>query len=353
MNQMQSYTAQARRGSARTWLAAALLTVGAAGPAAAQWFDGPPRPYMYNRPPPIVRDARPLPPYAIVERLEEQGYENVGRPRFDGSVYEIEATGLSGARVRIVVDAFRGNVVERYAVSRAPRRPDFGPRDWAEEDRGWFGNNVRPPEEMAPRRYSNRPGPDDDLQDFLDRPARPLERRPELDARIDVAPLPERRIETRPEQPPRSADQPGERQAARPDAAARPETAPPAAKVDGLNPDAGKSPDAAKPAPLRNNERASRPEPNRQHEAARTEPNRSKPGKPTPPQEGSAAVSPPAPAPAVTPPAAPPAEKPAVTAEKPAEKPATPAEAGPRPDRPVRVIQGVTPMNPEAATPKP
>jgi hypothetical protein len=352
MNQMQSYTAQARRGSARTWLAAGLLTAITAGPAVAQWFEGP-RPYMYNRPPPIVREARPLPPYAIVERLEAQGYENVGRPRFDGSVYEIEATGLSGARVRIVVDAFRGNVVERYAVSRAPRRPDFGPRDWADEDRGWFGNNVRPPEELTPRRYSNRPGPDDDLQDFLDRPARPLERRPELDARIDVAPLPERRIETRPEQPPRPAGQPSERQAARPDSVVRPETIVPGAKVDGLNPDVGKSPDAAKPAAPRNNERASRPEPNRQYEAARTEPSRSKPAKPTPPSEGNAAVSPPAPAPAVTPPAAPPAEKPAVTAEKPTEKPAAPAEPGPRPDKPVRVIQGVTPMNPEAATPKP
>jgi hypothetical protein len=363
MTEMKPFTIHAgpRRGRALLASASLLLAALAAGPAAAQWFGGPPGPFVYNRPPPVFRgNDRPLPPYVVVDRLEAQGYEDVGRPRYNGSVYEVEATGLSGARVRVVVDAFRGHVVDRYAISRAPRGPDFGPGGWRNEDRGWFGNNVRPPEEAPPpRRYTNRPGPDDDLQDFLDRPARPVEPRLGPETRIETAPLPDARIETRPSQPPRSADLPrspdlpGERQAARPaepaTPALRPQESAPAGKVEGLNPETGKAPEAAKPAAPRH-ERASRPEPNRQYEAARTDAKGSKPAKPAP-QEGSAAVSPPAPAPAVTPQATPPAEKPAVTAEKPAEKPA--ADAAPRPDKPVRVIQGVTPMNPETATPKP
>jgi hypothetical protein len=294
---------------------------------------------VYNRPPPVFRgNDRPLPPYVVVERLEAQGYEDVGRPRYNGSVYEVEATGLSGARVRVVVDAFRGHVVDRYAISRG----------WRNEDRGWFGNNVRPPEEAPPpRRYTNRPGPDDDLQDFLDRPARPVEPRLGPETRIETAPLPDARIETRPSQPPRSADLPRPAEPATP--ALRPQESAPAGKVEGLNPETGKAPEAAKPAATRH-ERASRPEPNRQYEAARTDAKGSKPAKPAP-SEGSAAVSPPAPAPAVGPQDKPAEAKPAVTAEKPAEKPA--AEAAPRPDKPVRVIQGVTPMNPETATPKP
>jgi hypothetical protein len=358
----------AARGPIQYGLAAALIGTGFAWamPAQAQWYERPPgydRPEPYDRAPPVFRgNARPLSPDAIVERLEERGFEDVGRPRYNGSTYQVDATSPRGQRMRIVIDAFQGNVVERFALGRTP--DDLLPGRPAPQ-RGWFGNNVQPPEEMPlPRRYSNRP-PDeeDDGADVFDRLSRPTDRRLAPAPRVDVGPpvaglppAPSNRLE--PGQPLPSGEAPArtaarprdvapsaperqiapqpvpqaapqiapERQAARPD--------PDLGKVEGVNPSAIK-PAARTPQ----NGQAGKPENNRQFEAARTDPAARKPAS-RPAESAAAPISPPAPAPAIAAPAAPIAEKPAVTAET------------ARPDKPVRVIGGVTPMHPDDADPK-
>jgi hypothetical protein len=320
-------------------------------PAQAQWyerppgFNMPPEPYGYSAPRPVFRgDARPLPPNLIVERLEDRGFEEVGRPRYNGSTYEVDATSPRGRRIRIVFDAFEGNEVGRYAIGRMPEEGSPG---YAGEPRGWFGNNLRPPEEARPRRFSNRPtDEEDDGPETFDRLSRPADPRLAPAPRVEVgppvaglpAPAPGRGTEPAapaPAQAPaRTASRPrdvpapsSERAPARSDV-----TSPDLGKVEGVNPGAAGA--AAKPAVRApGNERASRPDNNRQFEASKTDPARK-----TRPAE--APASPPAPAPVVTAPAAPSPDN-AVTAE------------AARPDKPVRVIGGVTPMNPNGAEPKP
>lgn len=324
----------------RPVLAAAALGLAAASatPAAAQWWerpydDGPREPYLYNRPPPVFRGyERPLPPFAIVERLEHQGYEAVGRPRFNGSVYEIDATAPRGNRVRIVVDAFRGTVVERYALGRAgdgfPGQP-----------RSWFGNNVRPPVEPQERRYSARPLEEDD--DTFDRLSRGLDPEPAAPrSRIQAAPLPAApgpsgRGAAEQKHPAPSARMPA-KEASRSEPDLKAEPAAPAGKVEGVNPDAAK-PAAAKRAShgSAHNERASKPENNRAFETAHTEPVS---GAAKPAEAKQPAVTPEVPAPIVAPQAKAPTP----------EKPAQTAAATEKPHKPVRVIEGVTPVYPES-----
>ena len=345
--------------------AAFCAAMSATMPALAQWYDRPPGfntpPELYgDRPQPVFRgNARPLPPDEFVERLEEDGYEDVSRPRYNGSTYEIDATSRRGRRVRIVFDAFRGNVVERFALGGATGEPFAGRPS---EPRGWFGNNVRPPEEAPqPRRYG-RPADEDDGPDTFERLSRPAEPRlsrpadPRLapPGRVDVgppigAPSAPPAVASRaepnpgspsigpqaPQTPSRPRDIPApERQAARPETAA-PEAGGNPGRVEGVNPSPARP---ATRAPQ--NERAGKPESNRQFEANRTEPAQRKPAAKPPVEGPAAAISPAAPGIAVEAPTAPSAEKPAVSAET------------TRSDKPVRVIGGVTPMNPDGSEPK-
>lgn len=341
-----------RHGVAAAVLGAAL---GWGLPAQAQWFERPPgfntpEPYSYDRAPPVFRgNTRPLPPDLIVERLEDRGFEDVGRPRYNGSTYEVDATSPRGLRVRIVFDAFRGAELERYALGRGPEE---GRPAAANPQRGWFGNNVRPPEEApVPRRYSNRPPEEDDGPDTFERLSRPADRRlapgPQVEVGPPLASLPAappasgRAVEPGLTPPPlgqapaRTSARPREVPASPERTAARPEAAPDLGKVEGVNPSATRP---ATRAPQ--NERAAKPENNRQFEAARTDPAARKPAT-RPASEGAAVpILPAAPAPVVAAPATPSADKPAVTAES------------VRPEKPVRVIGGVTPMNPDGAEPK-
>ncbi|WP_026597229.1 hypothetical protein [Methylobacterium sp. 77] len=81
-----------------------------------------------------------LPPRAVVWRLNDRGFTEVTRPRFDGRSYVVEATGPYGDRVRLFVDARDGAVLDRQRlgapIQTAPVRvarpaPGYG---WTEED---------------------------------------------------------------------------------------------------------------------------------------------------------------------------------------------------------------------------
>lgn len=97
--------------------AAAVLAV--SGAASAQWYG---RPFIFQNPPVIVEEdnlsSREI--AAIVRRL---GYRDVARPRFTGDEYVVDATTRAGTRVRLVLDAFTGHMIDSYlAPEAAPRR---------------------------------------------------------------------------------------------------------------------------------------------------------------------------------------------------------------------------------------
>ena len=104
----------------RTGLAACALLLAAAGTAQAQYaFD----------------DAI-MPPRAVAWRLAERGFTGIGRPRFDGRAYVVEAFNPNGARVRLFVDAQDGAILGRQRLDEGPvaiarPAPGYG---WTEDD---------------------------------------------------------------------------------------------------------------------------------------------------------------------------------------------------------------------------
>jgi hypothetical protein len=260
-------------------------------PAAAQWYG---RSYRYNAPAPPYgyggpSYARPLPRGAIVERLEDRGFEEVGRPRLEEDVYVVEATSRRGGAVQVIVDAYDGRILRQTPLSVArlsPLEDDFDAR--VEPRRGGY-----PPSEMpnAPRW---RPGEPEPLPREAGRPAEP----------DIVAPAP--RPRGRPSDP-RLA--PSEE---------------PSAAGQGLNPESRRA----------------------------TRPTAKPPGQETAVKPDKPVDRPVAPA-ARTSPAAP---VPSAAARPDGAQPGTPgpntAQAGER--KPVRVIEGVTPLNSgQQSTPAP
>jgi len=77
-----------------------------ATPASAQWFGG-------------FAGEAPIPPQGVMRMLANRGFSEVTRPRFDGEVYRVEATNLFGERVRITIDAFDGDIVDRQRIAHA------------------------------------------------------------------------------------------------------------------------------------------------------------------------------------------------------------------------------------------
>lgn len=284
-------------------LATVLPLAAAATPAAAQWYGGG---YSYNYPPPPAgygySAGRPLAPDEITDRLEDLGFDEIGRPRYDGRSYVVDATTRTGGRVRLVVDPVRGTVMNQYALGR------LRPRDTDEADTTGFSG---PP----PFRYGARPSPYDEMPEAAE-PRGPARREATLPRR-EARPFPpeanpsdgpalaapaDPRLAPRPD----AESAPAERQASR-EAPSRP-TRPGA--VQGLNPARSSAPDRATAAAS-----AARPD--------------AKPA--TDP-----AVSPAAPAPRVAP------AKPDDAARTEAPRTAAASDA---PRKPVRVIGGVTPLN--------
>lgn len=290
-----------------TSLRAALLACAAgavAMPASAQYYYGPgygspgygppPGYYSYNAPPPPGREygrayddeeypppraPRPISARTVADRLEDMGYDDVGRPRFTGTLYIVEATGPGGVRQQIVVDAIRGIILNRTAIGGGPP--------------------IERGEGEPPRRYGGRTIDTDDLhRDPGEGGTRAAPRRRES-ARSGP-------IETTPVPP------------------ADPSSLPPPA-----------DPRLAPEAPQR-----SAPRPFEGRREARTEPRRN--GEPRESGARPFGLNP------VPPPGA--ASKAKEGEERKAGKPAAPAprpvaEARPKPDKPVRMIQGVTPLN--------
>ena len=296
-------------------LAAAVLT---AGSAVAQYRGGY-GPYPYNTPPPPYpyfgdnappgygppagydRQPRPLRPGEVVDRLEDQGYDDIGRPRFNGAaVYMVDATAPGGLRLRLAVDAIRGVILNQTAIggSRFGRIPD----DDDDEDRPARRRGARLPPGQVP--YGAPPGDVDPRGPggyaYRAPPEAPLGRGP-----VEQQPLPppsDSRLRSPEGGQTRAPDrrrERGEASRGKPDLNGSPDARPPY----GTNPQTGSKPD-------RPSRQARRP-------ATVTEPQERDSTSPTPP----ASV------------ATPPAPKTATTAK-------------PRGNRPVRVIQGVTPMNP-------
>lgn len=301
----------------RCFLAGSLALAAAASPVAAQWDGGPSwGPYRYNTPPPPYGDDafdrdRPLPRRIVLNRLEAQGYDELGRIRFDGQVYIVEGLTAEGGPVRLVVDAYSGRLLRRVALT-GPRLAPGGDDDGFDAP----GRNGRsadrrdglrfPTDEMpnAPR-YLDRPGELGGPGRFADRPTeddRPRALQGSRPADPRLAPGPGERIGELDEAPRRQASRP----------APEPRTSSSSSEIQGLNPGAtGSEPRA------RTGENA---------------------GRQSPPAR---AVVPPA---TVTSPAAPaPQPVPSIGAPKPEPGGTPPTETAER--KPVRVIPGVTPLN--------
>ena len=104
----------------RTSLLACALLIDASGAAQAQ--------YAY--------DDAIMTPRAVAWRLSERGFSGIGRPRFDGRAYVVEAFNPNGARVRLFVDAQDGAILGRQRLDDGPvviarPAPGYG---WTEED---------------------------------------------------------------------------------------------------------------------------------------------------------------------------------------------------------------------------
>lgn len=112
-----------------------LATLGAL-PARAQYLDEPE----------VI-----LPPRAVVWRLNDRGFTEITRPRFDGRAYVVEASGPYGDRVRLFVDARDGAILGRERLDRPIARvarpaPGYG---WTEEDEG-SRRPIREAERIVP-----------------------------------------------------------------------------------------------------------------------------------------------------------------------------------------------------------
>lgn len=291
------------------FLLAAAALAGLSAPAGAQWYGG----YTYNAPPPPYgypdpAYRRPLPRDVVVERLEDLGFDDVGRPRFDGDVYVVEATGRRAGPVRLVVDAYSGRILRQSPLGMAR----LGPDEFGSDLDGGPGPGRR----AGPSRFDEMPN----APRFRDPPveAAPLQEAARPPEPGTVAPPPgvDRSRPADPRVAPDAIARPSEgertrqeaRRPAEPDAAA-----PPAAGgLYGVNPDRKAG---AKPAPKPKESVAAKPAD-------------------APAQRPAAKAAPDAPAPGAVP-----------TREE--LKPVPPGQsaeaAGER--RPVRVIQGVTPLN--------
>ena len=94
------------------------LLVTLSGSAEAQffgWFTPPPPPYS-SRP-----QRAMISPGDIYRIVADHGYRVRGRLKRNGRVYLADVVDQSGRRLRLVIDAYEGNIVQRFAT--APPRP--------------------------------------------------------------------------------------------------------------------------------------------------------------------------------------------------------------------------------------
>jgi hypothetical protein len=144
-----------------------------------------------------------LPPRAVIWRLNDRGFTDVTRPRFDGQAYVVEASNPYGDRVRLFVDARDGRIIGRQRLgapvetpARLVRRgvpggaPGYG---WTEEDEA-SRRPIREAERFVPP--ADIPFPQ----------AQPRRMRPEPAERPDFAARSEPALRAAPAARPESAD---------------------------------------------------------------------------------------------------------------------------------------------------
>lgn len=129
-------------------LGATVLSLFGAGEASAQYAYG----YVGTYRAPVYEDEMaPIPPRAVVYRLQDRGFSEIGRPRFDGRAYVVDATNPAGNRVRLYVDAGDGAIFGRQRLDAPPNRvaraaPGYG---WTEDDVA-ARHRSRDPDAMLP-----------------------------------------------------------------------------------------------------------------------------------------------------------------------------------------------------------
>ena len=207
-----------------------------------------------------------MPPRAVVWRLSERGFSGIGRPRFDGRAYVVEAFNPNGARVRLFVDAQDGAILGRQRLDDGPvmiarPAPGYG---WTEED-------AMP---RRPMRQAERLLPPGDIPMPESRGVSPRRSVPDADfGRPDGAPDAYGRTLAEPNPHGINPDRRGPVEAPRRLArTGNPTRGPDGKALDGKNPD-GKTqartvPEAPKPRPVE----AAKPEPKPEAPVATAEP---------------------------------------------------------------------------------
>ena len=127
-----------------------------------------------------------LPPRAVAWRLNDRGFTGIGRPRFDGGAYIVEAFDPRGDRVRLVVAPDNGAILGRQRLDvpvsvERPARPAAG-YGWTEEE---FGSpRRRDAERLVPPGRIPMP---EDRGVYAARPLPPVAARPVESVRREPA----------------------------------------------------------------------------------------------------------------------------------------------------------------------
>src|SRR5262249_47488429 len=132
----------------RTAIVAGLIALGLCGAGAAQA-----QPYYYGYGPSYYDQA--LPPYEIMRVVRSTGLLPLSRPMRRGPTYVVVATNRSGGQMRVVVDAFRGDILN---VNPLVAMPDEPPRAFRPDHRFDGGVPPVPPRNIPSVRTLPPPG---------------------------------------------------------------------------------------------------------------------------------------------------------------------------------------------------
>ncbi|WP_421699953.1 hypothetical protein [Ancylobacter sp.] len=79
-----------------------------------------PPPAAYPPPPPVYQAPGRFPFADVAPMLRSMGMSAIGRPRVDGNTYLVDATARSGARMRVRIDAYSGEVIAMHEIGQGP-----------------------------------------------------------------------------------------------------------------------------------------------------------------------------------------------------------------------------------------
>lgn len=79
-----------------------------------------PPPAAYPAPPPVYQAPGRFPFADVAPMLRSMGMSAIGRPRVDGNTYLVDATARSGARMRVRIDAYSGEVIAMHPIGQGP-----------------------------------------------------------------------------------------------------------------------------------------------------------------------------------------------------------------------------------------